>query len=137
MTKVFLDTNIVIDLLSKREPFYNAAAGLFSLADKKKINLSVSSLSLATASYILLRKLSTKEVKQVLRKLRLIVTTIPLDDKVVGLALNDDTFDDFEDGLQYFSAIEGEQDIIITRNLKDFKNSVLPTMSADQYIRKD
>ena len=59
---------------------------------------------------------------------------LPLDDKIVGLALNDETFSDFEDGLQYFTAIENGQELIITRNLKDFKNSKLPTMTARQFI---
>jgi len=45
-----------------------------------------------------------------------------LDDKIVGLALSDDTFSDFENGLQYFTAIENGQELIITRNLKDFNN---------------
>jgi hypothetical protein len=64
----------------------------------------------------------------------LILQVLPLDDKIVGLALNDETFSDFEDGLQYFTAIENRQEIIITRNLKDYKNSKLPTMTARQFI---
>jgi len=44
-------------------------------------------------------------------------------------------FKDFEDGLQYFSAIENDQDIIITRNLKDFKNSKIPSMTAEQFLK--
>lgn len=60
--------------------------------------------------------------------------TLRLDDKTIGLALNDDTFSDFEDGLQYFTAIENNQELIMTRNLKGFKNSKLPTMTAQQFI---
>lgn len=134
MKKIFIDTNIVIDLLSRREPFYEEAAELFSLADKKQVELSVSSLTIANTSYVLMRQMDSSEAKSVLRKLRLIFKTLALDDKIIGLALNDDTFHDFEDGLQYYTAIEFEQDIIITRNLKDFKNSKLPTMTAKQFI---
>jgi predicted nucleic acid-binding protein len=134
MKKLFVDTNIVIDLLSRREPFFEEAAELFSLADKKKIELSVSSLTIANTSYALLRQMDSNKAKSVLRKLRLILKVLPLDDKIIGLALNDETFSDFEDGLQYFTAIEVEQDLIITRNLKDFKNSKLPTMTAKQFI---
>ncbi|MDP3314150.1 PIN domain-containing protein [Lutibacter sp.] len=135
MKKVFIDTNIVIDLLSRREPFFEEAAGLFSLADRKIISLSVSSLTIANTSYTLLRQTNSKETKTVLRKLRLIVDILPLDDKVVGLALNDESFTDFEDGLQYFTAIEGNKEIIITRNLNDFKNSKLPVMTARQFLK--
>jgi len=134
MKKLFIDTNIVIDLLSRREPFYDEAATLFSLADKKQIELTVSSLTIANTSYALLRQMDSNKAKSILRKLRLIVKILSLDDKIVGLALNDESFSDFEDGLQYFTAIENDQDLIITRNLKDFKYSKLPTMTAKQFI---
>lgn len=134
MRKLFIDTNIVIDLLSRREPFFEEAAMLFSLADRKQIELAVSSLTIANTSYALLRQMDSNKAKSILRKLRLIVKILPLDDKIIGLALNDETFADFEDGLQYFTAIENGQELIITRNLKDFKNSKLPAMTAKQFI---
>lgn len=134
MKKLLIDTNIVIDLLSRREPFYGEVATLFSLADKKQVELAVSSLTIANTGYILLRQMDTNKAKSILRKLRLIVNILPLDDKVVGLALNDEHFPDFEDGLQYYTAIENGQDLIITRNLKGFKNSKLPVMTARQFI---
>ncbi len=134
MKKLFVDTNIVIDLLSRREPFFEEAAELFSLADKKQVELSVSSLTIANTSYVLLRQMDSSKAKLVIRKLRLILNVLPLNDKIIGLALNDETFSDFEDGLQYFTAIENEKELIITRNLKDFKNSKLPAMTAKQFI---
>jgi len=134
MKRLFVDTNILIDLLSRREPFFEEAAELFSLADRKQVELSVSSLTIANTSYVLLRRLDFNKVKSVLKNIRLILKILPLDDKVIGLALNDENFSDFEDGLQYFTAIEGEQELIISRNLKDFKSSKLPTMTAKQFI---
>ena len=125
MKKLFVDTNIVIDLLSRREPFFEESAILFSLADKKQIELSVSALTIANTSYTLLRQMDSSKTKSILRKLKLILEILPLDD---------DTFTDFEDGLQYFTAIENQQELIITRNLKDFKNSRIPTMTAKQFI---
>ncbi|MCD6091246.1 MAG: PIN domain-containing protein [Bacteroidales bacterium] len=135
MKKLFIDTNIVIDLLSRRVPFYEEAANLFSLADKKIIELSISSLTIANTSYTLLSQTNSTSAKEILRKLRLIINILPLDDKIIGIALNDNSFDDFEDGLQYFTAIENNQDLIITRNLKDFKNSDLPVMTAKQFLK--
>ena len=134
MKRIFVDTNIVIDLLSRREPFYEEVAILFSLADNKKIELAVSSLTIANTSYVLYRQMDASKARSILRKLRLILQVLPLDDKIVGLALNDETFSDFEDGLQYFTAIENRQELIITRNLRDYKNSKLPTMTARQFI---
>ncbi|MDP3462345.1 MAG: PIN domain-containing protein [Bacteroidales bacterium] len=134
MKRLFIDTNIVIDLLSKREPFYEEAAILFSLADQNIIELNISSLTVANTNFTLLQQISSQKAKEILRKLSLIVKILPLDDKIVGLALNDNSFSDFEDGLQYFTAIENGQDLIITRNLKDFKASNLPVMTARQFL---
>lgn len=135
MKRLFIDTNIVVDLLSRREPFYKESAILFSLADRKIVELNLSALTIANTNYILLRQLNLGQAKEILRKLRLIVNILPLDDKIVGLALNDHSFSDFEDGLQYYTAIENNQDLIITRNLKDFKASELPVMTAHQFIK--
>lgn len=134
MNQLFVDTNIVIDLLSRRKPFYEEAAILFSLADKKEIELAVSSLTIANTSYSLLRQMTPIKAKSVLRKLRLIIKIFPLDDRIIDLALNDETFADFEDALQYFTAIEHSQDLIITRNLKDFIKSQIPVITAKQFI---
>lgn len=135
MRKLLIDTNIVIDLLAKREPFYFDSAILFSLADKKQIKLSVSSLTIANTNYTLLKLKSPNEAKSILRKFKLLVDVLSLDDKIINLALNDIDFADFEDGLQYFSAIENDQDIIISRNLKDFKKSTIPVLTAEQFLR--
>ena len=135
MKKLLIDTNIIIDLLAKREPFYTEAAMLFTLADKQKLTLCVSSLSFANVNYILLQSKKSEEAKQILRKLKLIVDVLSLDEKIVGLALNDNEFRDFEDALQYYSAIESSAEIIITRNLKDFQKVKLPVMSAAQYLK--
>ena len=95
---------------------------------------TASSLTIANTGYVLLRQMGSNKAKSILRKLRLIVKTLSLDDKIVGLALNDDSFLDFEDGLQYFTALENVLYLIITRNLKDFKKSKLPVMTARQFI---
>jgi predicted nucleic acid-binding protein len=134
MKKIFVDTNIVVDMLAKREPFFDEAANLFSLADNNKIKISLSSLTIANINYILLRKINSVKAKSILRNLTLIVEILPLDNKIIGLALNNESFSDFEDGLQYFTAIENNQDAIITRNLKDFKQAKLPVMTAKQFL---
>lgn len=108
---------------------------LFTLADKQKFTLCVSSLSFANVNYILLQSKKAEEAKQILRKLKLIVDVLSLDEKIIGLALNDNEFRDFEDALQYYSAIESSAEIIITRNLKDFQKVKLPVMSAAQYLK--
>lgn len=135
MKELFLDKNIIIDLLAKREPFYAEAALMFSLADKKKIQLSVSALTFANTNYILLQSKKSEESKQILRKLKLLVKVLSLDEKVVELSLNDNEFKDYEDALQYYTALENGVDAIITRNLKDFKKAKLPVMTAGQFLQ--
>ncbi|HCY00856.1 MAG TPA: PIN domain nuclease [Bacteroidales bacterium] len=132
MKRVLLDTNIIIDLLAKREPFDQDARMLFSFADKEKVILYTSALSIANLSYVLLKKRKPEEAKQILRKLKLLVGILSLDGKIINLTLNDNEFNDFEDGLQYYSALENNIEIIVTRNLKDFKNSRIPVMTARQ-----
>lgn len=136
MSRLLIDTNIVIDLLSKRDEFYDAAAELFSRADKKELELTISSLTFANTNYILSKLKSAKEAREILRKFKVLVELLSLDDKITELALSDDNFPDFEDGLQYYSAIENQIEIIITRNKKDFKNSKIPVLTAKEFLAR-
>jgi len=63
-----------------------------------------------------------------------LIKVLQLNDKLIDLALNDNDFKDFEDGLQYYTAIENDQDIIITRDLENFKESKISVMTADEYL---
>ncbi len=135
MKQLLIDTSIIIDLLARREPFYEDAAKLFSLADKNMVRLSVSSLSFANTNYLLQKTYSSVVAKEILRKFKILTIVLSLDDKIVDLSLNDSGFSDFEDAIQYYSAIENNQDIIITRNLRDFKSSKIPVMMAGEFIK--
>ena len=134
MSNLMADTNVVLDLLAKREPFYDSAARLFSLADKKKITLSISSLTFANTSYVLTRLKKADKAREILRRFRVLVRVLSLDDKIIDLALNDLNFKDFEDGLQYYTALENGQEMIITRDLSDFKGSRIPVMTPEEYL---
>ena len=85
-------------------------------------------------NYILSKELKEDESKEILRKFKLLVTVLSCDEKVIDLGLNSD-FKDFEDSVQYFTAIENDQDIIITRNQPDFKESKIPIMTAGEFIK--
>ena len=134
MKRILVDTNIVIDLLAKREHFYKEAAKLFSLSDKKEVKLSISALTFANTNYILAKQKSEATAKEILRKFKVLVDIITLDDKIIDLALSNDDFSDFEDGLQYYTAIENDVDLILTRNKKDFKHSKIPVLTAKEYL---
>lgn len=133
--KIFVDTNIVIDLLAKREPFYKDAQNLFTLSDKKEIQLHISSLTFANAYYSIVKHYKAVDAKKYLSQFKVLVKILPLEDKAIELALASD-FEDFEDGLQYFVAMDYECDVIITRNKKDFKNSKIPVLTAEEFLNK-
>lgn len=132
MKKVFLDTNVVIDLLDKREPFWNDAVTLFTLAYKKNIVLYVSPLTYGTAAY-LLRKHGKAELKLLLENLRRLSKVTRVSDREVDNALAS-SFDDYEDALQYYSAMRERVDVIVTRNKKDFILSNIPVLTPDEFL---
>ncbi len=134
MEKVFVDTDIVLDLLSNREPFYIHSAKLFSAADKNEIKIHVSSLTFTNLNYILSKQYSTDLAKKRLLKFKTLVTVLAVNDKIIELALASD-FKDFEDAVQYFTAIENNIKVLLTRNLKDYKSAEIPTMTAEQFLK--
>lgn len=131
--KVFVDTDIIYDLLAQRDPFYSAAANLFTLADEGKIQIFISALSLANIHYLLSKQKSENQAKQILRKFKLLVHITPLNEKIIDLALNSE-FEDFEDAIQYFSALQNEIEILLTRNLKDYKKAQISVLTAQGFI---
>lgn len=134
MMKVFLDTNIVIDLLDKREPFYIDAVKLFTLAYQKKITLFVSPMTYATASY-LLRKHGKEGMRKLLNNFRQLSQITTADERVVDAALAS-SFDDYEDALQYYSALTRNVDVIVTRNKKDFTSASIPVLSPAEFLKQ-
>jgi predicted nucleic acid-binding protein len=131
--RLFLNTNVILDLLGKREPFFESAARIVSLADKGKATLAISALSYATTDYFLSKMLGADKSIQSLRKFKTISHIVALDEVIIEKSLNSG-FIDFEDGLQYFSAIKAECQYIITRNVKDFKNAEIPVLTPDDFL---
>lgn len=133
MRKIFVDTNIVLDLLSRRIEFYEDSQDLFTYAIDHKVKLIVSSLTFANTHYILKEQLKMSKVRSSLRKFKTLVEVAAFDDKVLELALEEE-FKDFEDGIQYYTAAENSCEAIITRNKKDFKISAIPVLNAKEFV---
>lgn len=132
--KLFIDTNVMIDLLGERLPYYESIARVATLADRGKVKMVVSAFSYPTVYYLLSKFEPSENVKEKLRKLRIISEISDLDEITVekGLASN---FKDFEDALQYHCALKADCDILLTRNAKDFKESSIPVMSAEEFLQ--
>jgi predicted nucleic acid-binding protein len=133
MSRIFLDTNVILDLLGERVPFYDSIAKVATLADQKKLAIIVSPLSFTTIDYVLNKYESSKSVLNKLRKFKIICEVCEVNEETIDKALNSN-FKDFEDAVQYFTAIQSNCSIIITRNGKDFKNSTIPIMTAEEYL---
>ena len=133
MKKIFVDSDIILDLMLEREQFFTPAAELFSLIEKKKIKASVSALHFSNLHYIIRKVKSSELAKSVLRKLAIIVKILTVDEKAIELALESD-FPDFEDAIQYYACLDNDIDVIVTRNKKDYKSGKLPVMTAEEYL---
>lgn len=134
MQKIFLDTNIVVDFLGEREGFYEPAAKILTLADEKRIEVMTSPTSISKTYYLLSKFETTKAALEKIRKFKILCTSSVMDDEVIEKAIHSD-FKDFEDAMQYFSAIGSNCDVIITRNERDFKNALIPVMNAKSFLQ--
>ena len=134
MKRIFLDANVVIDLLGERYPWFPDALRIFNLGDLGKVKLICSSLSLGTASYIMeTKKMSSADIFEGIDLLCQICDVAAVDATVVRKSL-DSSFTDFEDALQYFSALAVDADVIVTRNEDDFEHSEIPVYNPSQFL---
>lgn len=133
MSKVFADTDVCIDLLSNRKPFNAAAEKLFSLADIGKIEVYVSSLSFANIDYVLRSQYSGHGSRQIIAKFKTLVSVLPVDSKTIDLAIASD-FNDFEEAIQYYSAIENGITVLVTRNIRDYKNATIKVVTPETFL---
>lgn len=134
MEKIFVDTNIILDWLGKRAPYYPAAGRLFSLGEAGEIEILVSTMSFITTEYILRKQIGKENARLALAAMHTICTVCTSGAKEIDLSIAH-TGKDFEDGFQYYTAIHNKAVVIVTRNPKDFVQSVVPIMSAETYLR--
>lgn len=133
MENIFVDSDILLDLLAKREPFYQYAAEFFLLVEKERIKAYVSPIIITNLHYVLRKLKKKKQAIKSLQKLKLLVKILPVDEKIVELALASD-FNDFEDAIQYYTAKENGIDYLLTRNKKDYKMADITVMTAEEYL---
>jgi predicted nucleic acid-binding protein len=134
MHKIFIDSDIIIDLYAKREPHYIHAQKLFTLVDRKEIKGYTSPLIFANCHYILRKLTSTEKTLKNLRNLKSLVKILSIDEKTIELALNSD-FKDFEDAIQYYTTINHGIKYLITRNKEDYKKATIFIYTAEEYLK--
>ena len=135
MKKIFLDTNILIDYLARRGKFFEPAAQIVQLGQQHDFTLLVSAMSFATASFILEahHKLPNEVIVRKFAEFVAMCNVTPVDSLIVDDAIAS-RFSDFEDAMQYYSAIREGADAIITRNRADFNEAQIEVYEPQQFL---
>jgi predicted nucleic acid-binding protein len=131
--KVFIDSDIILDVLAKREPFYDSAALLFSSIEKGKISGYTFPIVFSNVHYVLRKRVSKKMTLESLRYLKTLIQILPLDHRAIELAL-DSELNDFEDAIQYFCAEQNSINYLITRNKIDYKKAKINILTAKEFL---
>ena len=132
--RIFVDTNIILDWLGHRDPFFVFARSLFHKGENGEIQILISTMSYISVEYILRKRLGTQRTLQALTGLRSISQVCSSGAKEIDLSLAS-RFKDFEDAFQYYSALNNGADVIISRDAKDYRYSDLSVMNAEQYLK--
>lgn len=133
--KLFIDSDVVIDFFTDREPHVNPASELFELHEKGSIVLYLSAVSINNIYYIVRKFLGNKKALDVVEMLSEMTEIIGTTKREIIQALKND-FSDFEDSIQYSSALTIDGlDAIITRNTKDYKSSQIAVMTPSNFLK--
>ena len=136
MKRVFVDTNILVDLIADRKPFSKYAITIFKAAECKKIRLYTSSHSISTTYYLLKKYVDDKTLRGIFLGLFEYLTIILVDSEVLIKGLRS-KHKDFEDSIQIYCASSIEKiDCIVTRNVKDFRGSELSILAPHELCSK-
>jgi predicted nucleic acid-binding protein len=131
--KVFLDSDVILDLLTEREPHFQGSLDLFLMIQEKKILAYTSPVVIANIFYILNRHFSKEKAISSLIKVKALIKVLNCGDDEIELALSSD-FKDFEDSIQYYTALAHKMDIILTRNIKDYRTANMNVSTPLEYI---
>lgn len=132
--RILYDTNVLLDVLLRRVPFYEASARAWTLAERGRLDGLAAAISYADAFYLIGKSLGRTSARTSIKKMFDIFAPAVCDAWVIRRAV-DSELPDFEDALQYFSALHARADCILTRNAADFpSDSVLPVLSPAEFL---
>ena len=131
---VLIDTNIILDYLTKREPYFKDARDIFFMCASGKLNGCIAAHSIMNAFYILRKSFSAEKRRKMLLDLCEITTVIGIDQRDVLAVLNEEKFSDMEDCLQSECAAKCGAEYVITRNVKDFAESKVSAIEPRDFI---
>ncbi len=134
--RIFLDANILVSVLNKEYPLFTFTSRLISLADKDKFILFTSPVCLAIAFYFAEKKYKSTTAKNKIQILCEHLNIAAANKSTVLQSLNNPAINDFEDGLEYYSAVENKCDCIITEDVDDFYFSKIEVLSSENFFEK-
>lgn len=132
MKRALIDINILLDVLGCRQPHYNAAAAVWSAAETRRFEGMVSADSFSTLYYLLRQQSDHRTAMRGIRLVGDVFSIIALDEQIIAQAMNSPV-KDFEDAIQYHSALRGQAECIVTRDLRHFRAADLPAMPPDAF----
>ncbi len=133
--RVFIDTNVFLDLLWKREGFLEDSLRVFDLAVDGVFELLISDLSIANIKYITRKDYPVEKFYDVMSVFRPVFTIVPVGENAVDKALALKA-NDFEDALQYFSAVQSQADFLLTRNIKDYAFATMQVLTPSDFLKR-
>jgi predicted nucleic acid-binding protein len=125
--RVLLDLNIILDVLQRRTPFYNASAQLLALVETGKVEGFLSAHSVTTLFYLVSKSESTAAARVTLTSLMQFLKVAAVDQGTIEQALNL-PYKDFEDAVQIIAALQIKADFLVTRNPKDYHPALVPVI---------
>ena len=134
MKNIFLDTNILMDILANRQPFYKSSSEIYKLGLSKKATLYTSANTISTLHYLLKKYTTEQNVRQSLEEITNVVIIIPIDINIIKKSLKSN-YKDFEDAIQIISAQSiNNMNCIVTRDLKDYKYAQINVLTPDEFL---
>ena len=130
---VLIDLNVFLDVLQKREPFYDTSAGLLAAVETGRVQGYMAAHSLTTLFYLIQKDKSSAEARAAITNLLQFIKIAPVTQSTLEQALNLD-YRDFEDAVQMISAVQCKADYLVTRNLKDYQPALLPVMQPVDFL---
>lgn len=133
--RLLIDANIILDVLAKREPFFKSSETIWKLCETEQVEGYISALSIANLVYVMRKELEPDSIEDIITKLKLIfyVADLTSEDLTAASELK---WNDFEDALQSAAAARIKADQIITRNVRDYKSSVIPAFTSDEFLAR-
>lgn len=131
--KVFLDTNVIVDVVTRREPFFEDSQAILALCANGELEGAISDLTFCNVAYVLRKQVGNDRVRECLRILKRQLKIVSVGETAIQSALDDEAVD-FEDAVQTAAAANWGAELILTRNVRHFRTSPIRVVTPTDYL---